>query len=356
MTQNVISVPRSECSGPVSIRTTALWNGRRVEIARSYLVWRDRGLAVITGDGARPDSRSLRTPPLQFLPATGSRWTAAVAHDAAAYRAELDARLHDHGLSRRELRRLVSKPIHRLSADEMDTLIDIRDGLDPIRSGDVIQKVMPLKQSIDMLSDIANGDVGYYAKKGVPGFIAKFAHLTAISNHGTITPLRVFQKLGLGYNSTAFPAPSANPVHGVRMRTEIGFDGRGTPTSDVHDRMLPLRTIRGWMQDGTIDEHQWDAMSVPERRDRLEHLIDGVADTDLRTKLEASLERNSSRTFTSFDPFRGNGWAGHYEHYTPEVELRQNTPLTPGAELWRYNVDGTQEILAKWDGVRWHVI
>ncbi|WP_242089495.1 hypothetical protein [Curtobacterium sp. DN_7.5] len=280
----------------------------------------------------------------------------AVAHDAAAYRSELDARLHDHGLSRREFRRLVSKPIHRLSADEMDTLIDIRDGLDPIRSGDVIQKVMPLKQAIDMVSDITNGDVGYYAQKGVPGFIAKFAHLTAISNHGSITPLRVFQKLGLGYNTTAFPSPSTNPIHGVRMRTEPGFDGSGTPTSDVYDRMLPLRTIRGWMQDGTIDEHQWNAMSIPERRDRLQHLVDRVADTDLRIKLGAALERNSSRTFTSFDPFRGNGWAGHYEHYTPEVELRQNTPLTPGAELWRYNVDGTQEILAKWDGVRWHMI
>lgn len=79
VTQNVVSVPRSECSGPVSTRTTASWNGRRVEIARSYLVWRDRGRAVITGDGARPDSRSLRTPPLQFLPATDGRWTASVA-------------------------------------------------------------------------------------------------------------------------------------------------------------------------------------------------------------------------------------------------------------------------------------
>ncbi|WP_144711523.1 hypothetical protein [Curtobacterium pusillum] len=75
----VVEVPTDEC-GPVSeVRTTARWNGLPVELAQPYLVWRDRGRAVVLGTGTRPDSRTLETAPLEFLPPSGDRWAVAVA-------------------------------------------------------------------------------------------------------------------------------------------------------------------------------------------------------------------------------------------------------------------------------------
>ncbi|MFJ3379122.1 hypothetical protein ACIPJ2_01835 [Curtobacterium sp. NPDC090217] len=315
----------------------------------------DTGGEALSDNGGGSDASSGTRPPLRpEFPES------AVARDSASYRQELDAKLHDHGLSRREFRRLVSKPIHRLTPDQMDTLLDIRKGLDPIETGDVVQKVIPETHVTGIREAIDSDTPGYFGDHGFGGFIAKFSHLTGISNHAPITPLRVFQKLGLGYNTTSFPNPSNSPIHGIRMRIETEFDSSGRSDSDVFDRMKPLQTIRKWLDDGTIDQREWAAMSNGERHSRLNQLADALPDgsdaqADFRTKMLAALKTNTSKSFDkeSFDPFRGNGWAGHYEHYTPEVELRNNLRLTDGAELWRYNPDGTQELVAKWDGARW---
>jgi hypothetical protein len=79
LTTTVIEVPSDECGPFVDVKTTATWNGLPVELAQPYLVWRDRGRAVVLGTGQRPDSRGLGTAPLQALPPVGDRWAVAVA-------------------------------------------------------------------------------------------------------------------------------------------------------------------------------------------------------------------------------------------------------------------------------------
>ncbi|WP_420365708.1 hypothetical protein AAEP80_01730 [Curtobacterium sp. L3-7] len=281
----------------------------------------------------------------------------AVAAESRSYRGSLDAALHDHGLSRREFRRLVSKPIHRLSPEEVDTLIDIRDSVDSVQSGDVVQKIIPPDRAGQLLQAIADGETGWFGGHGIGGFIAKFAHLTGVSNHGDINPQRIFQKLGLGYDDHSFRPDGSQPLHGIRMRVGPGFDGSGSTGSNVHDRMDPLRRIQEWFDDGVIDRREWSGLSNADRHSRLIDLANRMPagtpeQIDLQTKTLAALQPNSSKSFLgNFNPFRGNGWAGHYEHYTPEVELRDNIGLTDGAELWRYDPDGSQELVAKWDAL-----
>lgn len=78
LTPTVVEVPTEECGTVTEVRTTATWNGLPVELAQPYLVWRDRGRAVVLGTGKRPDSRDLDTPPVQVLPPSGGRWAVEV--------------------------------------------------------------------------------------------------------------------------------------------------------------------------------------------------------------------------------------------------------------------------------------
>jgi hypothetical protein len=268
---------------------------------------------------------------------------AVVESEARAYRHALDAELSRHGLDRRSFRRLVSKPILKLSSHEMTMLIEIRDSLPDLGPGSIVQKIMPRSFIDPATTDI----VAYPIQTGAGGFIARFAHMTAASNGRLITPRLIFQKLGLGYQPSNGTAPfdiGEDERFGIRFELDANFS-----RNDLNDTMQPLRDL----QDLSTNEFgaRWDSMSLAERRAGIaSHESAYVTDSDRFSQAMAP-QRG--------DPFRGNGWAGQRGHYTPEVQVRaggRKPPLNPGAEIWRYRADGTQDVFAWFDGSSWQLV
>jgi hypothetical protein len=291
----------------------------------------DEGMAMPTGSDTGSSSGRLPHYPESL-----------VESEARAYRQALDAELSRHGLDRRSFRRLVSKPILKLSSHEMTTLIEIRESLPDLGPGSIVQKIMPRSFIVPATADI----VAYPIQTGAGGFIARFAHMTAASNGRVITPRSIFQKLGLGYRPSNGPAPfdiAETERFGIRFELDAGFR-----RSNLTDTMQPLRDL----QDLSTNEFgtQWDSMSLAERRAGVaNHESSYVTDTDQFAQAMAPQSK---------DPFRGNGWAGQRGHYTPEVQVAHGSrkpPLNPGAEIWRYRADGTQDVYAWFDGSSWHL-
>ena len=126
------------------------------------------------------------------------------------FRADLDRTLAQHGLDRKSFRRLVNRPMHKLSSAEVDVLLDIRNSIPELKKGDIVEKVVPFDGAQQYL---ATGDAE------VTGFVVKFEHLTRFATRHRLNPRLVFQKLGLGYDSTPF---SLGDNHTYAIRFELG--------------------------------------------------------------------------------------------------------------------------------------
>ncbi|TWX38512.1 hypothetical protein ES689_07715 [Frigoribacterium sp. ACAM 257] len=268
-----------------------------------------------------------------------------VESEARAYRQALDAELSRHGLDRRSFRRLVSKPILKLSSHEMTTLIEIRESLPDIGPGSVLQKVLP---DASVLSQLAGAQP---VQDGVTGFIARFAHMTGASNRHFMTPRLVFQKLGLGYVPREGQVSSFDISSDERyaVRFELGPD----PDWDTRtvDTMQPLRILSTMSR--LAPDSGWDSMSMKERRVLVENNRGVIQTPSDAYYFDKALKSEKQ------DPFRGNGWAGQRGHYTPETTLaygERSGPLREGAEIWRYSADGTQHVFAVLEAGRWTVL
>jgi hypothetical protein len=267
-----------------------------------------------------------------------------VESEARAYRQALDAELSRHGLDRRSFRRLVSKPILKLSSHEMTTLIEIRDSLPDLGAGSVVQKVVPR----DFI--VPGSIVRYPIQDGVGGFVARFAHMTGASNRHFLTPRLLFQKLGLGYT----PADGSVSPFGLgeseRFAIRFELDDKFDAQTDTVDKMQPLRDLQTMVEDPVVGPHAWDSMSAAERRAAVaRHRRAFVSDAEA---FDAALQSERS------NPFRGNGWAGQRGHWTPEEQMSSDKARRPvlrdGAEIWRYGPNGEQDVYAWLENGSWH--
>jgi hypothetical protein len=285
-----------------------------------------------SGDAGSPASRVPNYP------------EAVVQSEARAYRRALDAELSKHGLDRRSFRRLVSKPILKLSSHEMTMLIEIRESLPDLGPGSVVQKVVPG-------NFIVPGSIVLYPiQDGVGGFVARFAHMTGASNRHFLTPRLLFQKLGLGYT----PADGSVSPFGlgeserfaIRFELDDSFDAQ----TDTVDKMQPLRDLQSMVEDPVVGPDVWDSMSAAERRAAVaRHRRAFVSDAEA---FDAALQPERS------NPFRGNGWAGQRGHWTPEEQMTSDKARRPrlrdGAEIWRYGPNGEQDVYAWFENGTWH--
>ncbi|MCL2455347.1 MAG: hypothetical protein FWD18_08655 [Micrococcales bacterium] len=68
------------------------------------------------------------------------------------------------------------------------------------------------------------------------------------------------------------------------------------------------------------------------------------------------LAKNAEEALDPANPFKGNGFAGSGEGYIPEMSYTTRIEIPEGAEMWRIDPDGTQQLAAVFDGDRWRVI
>ncbi|MCL2455348.1 MAG: hypothetical protein FWD18_08660 [Micrococcales bacterium] len=68
------------------------------------------------------------------------------------------------------------------------------------------------------------------------------------------------------------------------------------------------------------------------------------------------LAKNAEEALDPANPFMGNGFAGNVDGYIPEMSYTTKIKVPEGAEMWRIDPDGTQQLAAVFRDGSWHVI
>ncbi len=263
-----------------------------------------------------------------------------------------DQVLAQHGMTRADYDHLVSRPLDELDASELHTAVSIRDAAPGFQPNETFQKVVNPGDVMgtfkvdfrhlagDDLADVFDGvsprDPNfnpYGPVQVMGGFVARFddvAHL----GHGDL-----YGNLGLGYDGTMFSRSGSEPIFAVRAQLDqASISGLRVENDIAKD--LSNRFGVGSSDGGAA----WDAATPAQRRDLM---IDrGLQIGDGQRYFDAADPSN---------PYRGNGWAGEGSLAVPESTL-QISQLSDGAEMWRYNSDGTQDVVAVMDNGHWVVL
>ena len=207
-------------------------------------------------------------------------------HDPRAHETEplsgeqLDI-LERHGLTVDDLHHLTPEHVSALSPAHQDALHELRRSYPEVTEDTQLQKVLPEEAGEKLLNNDVNEEAGH-STDGMGGSIAVFDHVRNLDNTSTI-----IEGLGLKYDQTPFV--DDRPMYAVR------FHMRNADTIDIPDG--PLSKLLG-------DDRGFDP---------------------------------------GYDmPFTGSGYTNSSHHIVPEYWAMKNSQMTPGAEMWRIEPDGTQ--------------
>ncbi|MEN0102822.1 MAG: hypothetical protein AAGC90_07840 [Curtobacterium sp.] len=264
---------------------------------------------------------------------------ARVTPESTSYRSSLDAAIAREGLSQTEFKHLVSQNLTDLTSADIERIGRIRTDVGTPTTHSVIQKLLTPGVVRDIFAHTGNGGRFDISQNGVSGFIAELAQASHVGTGQPATPRSLFRMFGLGFSGTEFDGTGRSSMFSIRFET--------TSTNGVTPKDMPFRDAETWFKQGDqnslrgIDRTVWDNATPAQREDLYRQAMQSRSYTKWElSDVNGALDRNN--------PFRGNGWAGHSGSYAPEV-LGRELPVKDGAEIWRYNPDGTQDVVARYD-------
>jgi hypothetical protein len=258
-----------------------------------------------------------------------------------AMEVHLQAVLDYHHVSRAEFDNLMKTPLENLSRADVDKFIAIDQDMGGVLDDTVLQKVIPPAQALEILDDAA-------PRFAEPELLARVAPATKIEDILTdlsgfvsrgqdvvgLTPTEVFHDLGLNYPKTTF-VDHGESMFAVRYRA-----GDVSAMPFVPDG--PLRAMQS-MPDSIY--------AISNDAARRAAMIDWVKIHD------PSSDYYAGKAFDPTNPFRGNGWGGTGDAFSPELTYGTTKVSIPtGAELWRILPDGSQEVAAVYRDKRWFAV
>jgi hypothetical protein len=196
--------------------------------------------------------------------------------------AAADAWLAERGLTRADIQPLLVQPADWLNGAQRDLVYDFRHQFPEVESGEGLQKVIDTGQAEGRLSD---------GPKRYPPDETGGSVSVARDTRGLDTPKRIYDGLALEYDGTPFT--SDKPVIAMRF---------------------------------TVDD------DVPV------HLPD--------TQLSERAGHGPSFDPGYGYPFTGTGFTASDRFTVPEYYLPAETRMNPGAEMYRINPDGGEELIA----------
>jgi hypothetical protein len=310
--------------------------------------------------------------------------------------------LDERGLSEAEFRDMATKHVRDMTRTELETVLDVRRALPEVTPDTILQKIVNpdvvrrivqdlegrLPDQLRELSDPSSTKYDYLSpqqravlSERLSGRMEELRQADPATFVGDVNPndpttiggsvsrtvdehpfrvVDLVDDLGLTYPKTPF-STGMDAVYAVEFPANELLPGTADFVADaVLENFDELETLKGdrpaydqRVKDLVVE--RFDTETAPDllkngnRPETVERMRDELA-RRAGYALDDFTRKNEHGVEEPVNPFRGNGFAGQGEAYSPEMLVLGREPIPGGAEFWRLGADGRRELVARYLG------